>query len=413
MDDIWERIKPSIRTDFYTNFPSIKIGNKDFSRPADIKDFCRKLEHKCRYLILCLSGMRSNELLQITPDFGAQTITLDGIKIHIFHTKQQKITAGYQGHNDVYVTTKKGHIAYELINFLNRPIRMWLEEKGDKGWLINAFSHFQSPKPISRATNVLRSIDKLFSYHKNDFSIELTSEDIEMLRRSDPDKQYDLGDNWHITPHQLRRSLAYYLVGMELADFSQLKQQFSHYSIAMTMYYARNASSFQKMYYDLEKERLKQQSQTYFRLASKASQGVHLGGQKGKNLFHESESERGVSEDFYKKEIQVGRKHIHAVAPGMYCINHNCSMRVGIDLSECNECDWAIIENTAYAQAARVESINILEAMEHSKELSPDIVAFQITRIKAAEKIIIEFDNNFEPYEVSKNASNYLIASTV
>ncbi|WP_234911211.1 site-specific integrase, partial [Vibrio anguillarum] len=71
-----------------------------------------------------------------------------------------------------------------------------------------------------------------------------------MLRRSDPEKTFNIGERWHLTPHQLRRSLAYYLVGMQLADYPQLKQQFSHYSIAMTMYYARNASSFRKMYHD-------------------------------------------------------------------------------------------------------------------------------------------------------------------
>ncbi|WP_214656272.1 hypothetical protein, partial [Vibrio anguillarum] len=69
--------------------------------------------------------MRSNELLQITPEFGAQVITLDGIDIHLFHTRQQKITLGYQGQNDVYVTTRNGHIAYELLNAINRPVRCW------------------------------------------------------------------------------------------------------------------------------------------------------------------------------------------------------------------------------------------------------------------------------------------------
>ncbi|MBF4279790.1 site-specific integrase, partial [Vibrio anguillarum] len=110
---------------------------------------------------------------------------------------------------------------------------------------------FRTPISVNSSTRVLHSLSKLFfSTQEEQLSVVLNSDDIEMLRRSDPEKTFNIGERWHLTPHQLRRSLAYYLVGMQLADYPQLKQQFSHYSIAMTMYYARNASSFRKMYHD-------------------------------------------------------------------------------------------------------------------------------------------------------------------
>nr|WP_172691668.1 site-specific integrase [Citrobacter freundii]AVA18684.1 Phage integrase family protein [Citrobacter freundii] len=411
-DILWNQCDPAIRTDFYEPFPVITIGNQQFFSAHDIKEFCRILDSKCRYLVLCLSGMRSNELLQITPEFGAQVITLDGIDIHLFHTRQQKITLGYQGQNDVYVTTRNGHIAYELLNAINRPVRCWHRANGRKEWLLNSFKNFRTPISVNSSTRVLHSLSKLFSIQEEEqLSVVLNSDDIEMLRRSDPEKTFNIGERWHLTPHQLRRSLAYYLVGMQLADYPQLKQQFSHYSIAMTMYYARNASSFRKMYHDLEKERLRQQAKLYSALTTKVMQGVKLGGGQGKHMFSENFVDRDISPAYFEKEIKSGRKHIHAIAPGMYCINHTCSMRIGIDLSECTDCDWSIIESVAYAKAARSESINILETLKLRNELSADIAAFHTVRIRAAEKIMADMNQNFEQYQ--SPAEEWLISSTV
>lgn len=149
--EVWADIQPNVRTDFFEKFAPTTIGREEFNSHHQVKSFCRSLDTVCRYLILCLSGMRSNELLKITPEFGAQVITLDGVDIHLFHTKQQKITSGYQGYNDVYVTTKNGHLAYDLLNSLNRPVRNWLESHGEESWLLNNLQHFQYPRSVSRS----------------------------------------------------------------------------------------------------------------------------------------------------------------------------------------------------------------------------------------------------------------------
>ncbi|MFT4060462.1 MAG: hypothetical protein QM652_13045 [Legionella sp.] len=397
---LWDKHFPHIRTDYYEKFPAIKIENEYFDSPNKIKNFCRNLDTRCRYVVLCLSGMRSNELLQIVPEIGAQVITLDGVDIHIFHTKQQKITLGYQGHDDVYVTTKNGHLAYDLLNALNSPIRQWHKDNGLKPWFLNTFTHFRQPRSVHRSGHVLISLNKLFTLKNQKFSVELDANDIEMLRRSDPEKTFSIGDKWNLTPHQLRRSLAYYLVGMHLADYPQLKQQFSHYSIAMTMYYSRNSSSFSKMYSDLEQEKIRQQANLLSNISLKAKLGHNLGGGYGKFLYQQDFNDRDMSSKYFEKEIKSGRKHIHAIAPGMYCINRACSMRIGIEFPECVDCDWSIIESTAYAQAVRQESINILEVLSIEGQLSDDIYEFHKIRIQAAEKIMQSMNLNFEPYKI-------------
>ncbi|NMS52364.1 site-specific integrase, partial [Vibrio parahaemolyticus] len=64
--------------------------------------------------------------------------------------------------------------------------------------------------------------------------IALTNEDIVDLKTSDPNLSFELGKDYEFSGHQLRRSFAYYLIGFELCSFPQLKQQFSHVSMAMT-----------------------------------------------------------------------------------------------------------------------------------------------------------------------------------
>lgn len=88
-------------------------------------------------------------------------------------------------------------------------------------------------------------------------------------------------------------------------------------------------------------------------------------------------------------------------------------MRIGIDLSECTDCDWSIIESAAYAKAARQESIHILETLKLRNELSADIAAFHSVRIRAAEKVMADMELDFEQYQPPAYASDWLISSTV
>ncbi len=74
--------------------------------------------------------------------------------------------------------------------------------------------------------------------------IALTNEDLIDLKISDPNLSFEVGKNYEFALHQLRRSFAYYLIGFELCHFPQLKQQFSHVSMAMTRHYAKMPVSF-------------------------------------------------------------------------------------------------------------------------------------------------------------------------
>ena len=154
------------------------------------------------------------------------------------------------------------------------------------------------------------------------------------------------------------------------------------------------------MQQSLEQEKIRQQANLLSNISLKAKLGHNLGGGYGKFLYQQDFNDRDMSSKYFEKEIKSGRKHIHAIAPGMYCINRGCSMRIGIEFPECVDCDWSIIESTAYAQAVRQESINILEVLSIEGQLSDDIYEFHKIRIQAAEKIMQSMNLNFEPYKI-------------
>ena len=84
---------------------------------------------------------------------------------------------------------------------------------------------------------------KSFLLH-SDFTI--TKEDYDILQASDPERdftqesKFQVGQQWPITTHQFRRSLAFYAVNSGFVSLPTLKRQYKHLTQEMTKYYSRN-----------------------------------------------------------------------------------------------------------------------------------------------------------------------------
>lgn len=398
-----------------------KLQDKIYSR-NEIKRLLSDIENKCKYLCLALSGMRVDELYHISSTFGVQKIESNRRNICLFTTKQSKITESSQSKNDVFVTTEIGYKAFELLKVIHKPVREKCIKNKDN--MFTMLSKLRHPKTISQEAFSGYMRDFIKSYDKVDLS--LTKEDLYHLNLSNPEqmKYKRVGDKFAFTPHQLRRSLAYYLIGYELLSFPQLKQQFSHYSMAMTRWYARNAHSFEKFYKEIENERVLQQSDVLVRIYNKLANKERIAGGKGKTLlnevtstdslyFKESVNNRKLSRLYWEKEIKDKRMHIHAIAPGMYCTNNKCSMRINIDLSECVDCEFDLIESATYAEASRQAAMkNILFAIEEN-ELNPSLASKYIMQIRSAECIMKDLDFPYEPFEIPNEVQNMLISVKV
>lgn len=382
---------------------------------AEFKDTLSEIDAACRFLIQALSGMRTDELWRMHPDFALQYAHIKGQKIYLLTTRQSKITKGSGTVNDVYVTTEMGAKAYQLLNAIHKPLRENFTV--DKNRFFGGFRSLLKRKPQNKdAQNINKYVKRWLADYK------LSDDDIDQLNMSNPDRTTNLvaDEAFKFNVHQLRRSLAYYLIGFELLAYPQLKQQFSHFSVAMTRWYARYADSFARMHRQLEAERLEQKAQIMARIHKKIANGERIGGGKaseinknmaknGKNYYTEGNGDRVMSVKHWKRTIKSGVQHIHAIAPNMYCTRASCSMRITIDLSDCVDCGYDLFEFATYAEHARKEAEVALYLAEELGELTPSTIARQVVQIKSAEKLMTDMEYPFEPVDIPKEWADMII----
>ena len=171
---------------------------------------------------------------------GCTTEIIERQKIHVIHANLSKTAKASQSKQDEFVTTEIGMKAYEVLQALHTPLRKLHPDT-------QSFFHKikQGRGEITKSQLGIHS--QAWFENAMGEELALTNEDIIDLKTSDPNLSFEVGDDYEFSGHQLRRSFAYYLIGYELCNFPQLKQQFSHVSMAMTRHYAKNASKFQKI----------------------------------------------------------------------------------------------------------------------------------------------------------------------
>lgn len=414
---VWNRIKPSLRHNSIRKFSGIKIGEMNFSTTTEFQSFISELDMASKWLLLALSGMRIDELFHISPVYGMQKEKSGKNTIYLLTTRQSKISLTSQTKDDVYVTTETADKAFDILNSIHSPYRKRFESDQHKMFatIKNANWHCAAEK---------EAIGKLLNDQINSLSIlqePLSHKDCEYLRVSDPTRNdFMVGGRFNFTNHQLRRSFAYYLIGYELLSFPQLKQQLGHLSLEMTRWYALNASSFQKMYREVKTERNKQQAEVLARIYNRMANKERIAGglglsltdlvtKEGKLHFEKTENKRKLSSEYWETEIKANRAHIHAIAPGMYCTKRECDMRISIDLSECVDCGWDLIEDVVFAETARMDAMRNLLFLHDSGELNKSAASKYIMQIRSAEKIMTDIGFEYEKFTIPAEAEAMLI----
>ena len=419
--EVYKEVKPTfaIASDF--NNIKINVGQKVYSWNK-FRLYLSRLQEKSAWLCLLLSGMRMDELVSMYPAYGAQIVEFekeggDGIeKVHVLTTRQSKLSMSSQKKDDVYVTNYTGHKAFHLLNAITNPYR----NRASDNDLDKLFFNLQKYKVVATAKSSLGlSLSDFLKKHTR-IDLMLTSDDIKNLNTSDKDHKWKVGEKFHITPHMARRSLAYYLVGYELCSFPALKQQLGHFSMGMTRWYTRNASSYQKFWKEVDDERINQKANIYKRIFERIANNERVAGGKGKAyikfigkegevFFEEGANKRLLTKSYWENMLRNKKEHLHAIAPGMYCSNNACSMRIQIDLTECVDCEYDYIEDVTYAESSRIDAMRELEVMKEFNELTPGEASRCVLRIKAAERIMTDLDFDYEPYQFSPDVLDMMI----
>ncbi|CAK2645489.1 Integrase [Vibrio crassostreae] len=421
--ELLNKYKPALSTNYTDKFhpeKTLTVGNRVVTGLVEARSLFTQLNGGCLWALVARTGMRSDEVFHLHTTKGCTTETISGQTIHVIHADLSKTVRGYQSRQDEFVTTEVGEKAYEILQALHSPLRKRHPDS-------QAFFH--KTKDGCGAINKSNLSKHCASWFNGALGekLSLTNDDIIDLKVSDPNLSFNVGDNYEFSGHQLRRSFAYYLIGYELCAFPQLKQQFSHVSMAMTRHYAKNASKFQKirkqkqnLVHAIDEERFDQQAQVYLNIYRKLANKERVAGGKGKefarnmikterNLFKDKVDDDMLSLNYWKKQIREQKRHIHAVAPGVYCTSTSCSLRTQVNLLECVDCPNDYIVDAVFAEAKRKEvEINMHWDIEHD-ELTPQTAAEAYIKITAAERIMNDLGVNYEPVELPQLVKELLI----
>jgi hypothetical protein len=394
------------------------VGDTTCKSIADFKAFLMELDTKCKTLCLLLSGMRTDELHSMHPDYGAQSYEYNGQTIHVFCTRQSKITRGTQTKEDMFVTTQAGHDAFRVLTTIHRPLLKMV--KNPSGYFVS-LKETTYPKTVAILSWRSTLAVYLNQWIDNNLSAALTSEDISFIRATTPSNtSQEKSGRYKFNCHQTRRSFAFYMIGLELMAFPQLKQQLSHLSSAMTRHYANNATYWGALRLEIQSESVRQKStllaQVYQRLANQE----RIAGGKAKalhkiagssNFFERSDNNRMLEATYWAELIKNGKQHIHAIAPGMYCTNSQCDMRINVTLEECVDCEFDIIMDGMYAEGKRLNATRNLALLDEQGDLTYDIAIQLAMQIKSCEAILRDLGIPYEPVTLPQIVTDIFVES--
>ncbi|EGR3373975.1 integrase [Vibrio parahaemolyticus] len=415
--------KPEIEHDYLDRFHlerKLTIVQWTITSLREALALFKKLSGGCLWGLMARAGMRSDEMYNLNTVQGCTEDIIDRQTIHVIHANLSKTAKGSQSIQDEFVTTEIGMKAYEVLQALHTPLRKIHPSS-------QSFFHKITGDFSELAKKELGRHSQAWFINAMGEEIALTNEDLIDLKISDPNLSFEVGKNYEFALHQLRRSFAYYLIGFELCHFPQLKQQFSHVSMAMTRHYAKNASKFQKIRQkkktlanEIDNERIDQKARVYLSIYERLANKKRVAGGKGKefaksitkterNLFTDKVDNDMLSLNFWKKQLRDKKRHLHAVAPGIYCTSTTCGLRTLVNLLECVDCKNDYIVDAVFAEAKRKEAeIHMLYDIENN-ELTPQTAAQSYAKIQAAERIMSDLGIDYEPVVFPNEVTEILI----
>ncbi len=415
--------KPEIQFVYLDKFHTdrkLTFGQWTITSLKEARSLFKMLNGGCLWGLMARTGMRGDEMYSLNTAQGCTEDIIDRQNIYVIHANLSKTVKGSQSIQDEFITTEIGMKAYEVLQALHTPLRK--RHPSSQSFFHKIKEDFSE---ISKSVIGKHSI----AWFKEAMGEELalTNEDLIDLKVSDPNLSFEVGKDYEFTPHRLRRSFAYYLIGYELCNFPQLKQQFSHVSMAMTRHYAKNASKFQKIRHkkrtlanEIDEERIDQKARVYLSIYEKLANKERVAGGKGKefaksmtktdrNLFTDKVDNDMLSLNFWKKQIRNKKRHLHAVAPGIYCTSTTCGLRTLVNLIECVDCKNDYIVDAVFAEAKRKEAeIHMLYDIENN-ELTPQTASESYIKIQAAERIMNDLGIDYEPVVFPNEVKDLLI----
>lgn len=386
--------------------PSIRLKNgTDFNR------YWGQLTNACYIVCGGFSGMRDSEIDKLTPKSYYKD-SFEGRDFHMLQSHTFKL-----GHKrETWVTASSSKTAIELMATLTEEWRKEItypdKKYRDSIWVNKAYRS-KPPALITGWNHRLQRFCKQFNFI-------VTEEDFAECLKSNPrsfnrvKKDVTVGNPWHMTTHQFRRTLAFYCIKNRLGTLVALKQQFKHLYLAMTEWYTNGGklASLRDLKVD-EQVRKAIDEINAETTANKIFKQWHsdetLSGTHGKAIMKMRGDVPTIysSWDVIYKAVKDGKLTLHGSMHSYCKSGYGCDMDGVVTPQFCVDCgSGSSIIDEQQAKWWQKKHRSLVAYMESGEDISVSEHSHYVTQVRAAEKVMADFDMPFTPFEPDLKVAN-------
>ncbi|UJF18591.1 hypothetical protein L0B53_16495 [Vibrio sp. SS-MA-C1-2] len=361
--------------------------------------------------IVCggFSGMRDSELDKLTPNSYYKD-HFEGRDYHMLQSHTFKLGEK----RETWVTASSSKTAIELMTALTgrwRKEASYPDKKYTNTLWVNQIGRSTPPKIINDWNERLQRFCKQFNF-------TVTQEDYQECLDSNPNSQekikkfVKIGEPWHLTSHQFRRTLAFYCIKNRFGTAIALKQQFKHLYVSMTEWYTNGGklASYHNLMTDDKIKGLLDNINTET-TANKIFKQWHsdetLSGAHGKAIMKMRDDIPTIysSWDLIYRGIKEGKLTLHGSLHSYCKSGYQCDMDGVIAPQFCVDCSSGssiIDEQQAKWWQRKHRSLTAYISAE-SDDISVSEHSHYVTQIRAAEIVMRDFGMDFTPFEAELN----------
>ncbi|WP_432224925.1 hypothetical protein [Enterobacter wuhouensis] len=363
----------------------------------------------CFVCCAAFSGMRESELFELTPE-SYYSATHNGRTFHFLRARTHKmgekntewVVAPIVQKVVELVTALTGHLRVKI---LNNATTVREKALAQSLWLSQG-QRSTKPKHISNWTLRLANYSQLVG-------LKVTDEDYQECLRANPNSQERIKKNvqtgkyWKLSPHQFRRTLAFFTIKNRLGNAIAIKQQFKHLYLQMSEWYCEGGlpsrlhdvqidTELQKMIDTAGYEQITHKYWSWFK-----GNGV-LSGSHGKDILKMRNDLPLVYRnwDSLLKQVKEKRLTLHGTLHA-YCKNgYDCDMGGVVNPAFCVDCgSHGSIIDEEQAMWWKNKHDSLTRWLTDNPGTSVAEFTHCMTQIRAAEKVMTDFSVSFTLYQ--------------
>ncbi|MEL7387538.1 MAG: hypothetical protein AAGJ33_07555 [Pseudomonadota bacterium] len=415
--DASDFLSPDIRPNQKTN----KYGSKS------VTALYNDILIACGTVIGAVSGMRMTEWFELDAD-SYQVEKYKGITHHILVGKTSKLNSGIPTRH-AWVTAPIARLAIELLTAITHARRERILATSNVEASNGSHKKAEKLKDISQClflslgiegkaltlsnTALRKAMKRLVESCPNDDGTtgarlrEEHLEEFKVLNRDNSDAVL-VGEYWPLLTHQFRRTFAVFLIRNGFGSFIQVKEQFAHANISMSIWYGRNADVAITLDLAQDSEIQAEIAEMNALLMTDVAEQIFLGdapisGGGGKRIRDQIGNGNIVFES--REEVEAAIKsgsltiidNGHSLCLNPKCSRLDCTIDPAVNAVTCNH-DVIMPLHANKRVELRERLINRHKNAIEAGLKQPNLITKTLIGIRACEQVLREHNIPFEPY---------------